>query len=333
MSTPKNHHFVPQVYLNNFSFDEIGNLYALKIKSPFRSERVNSFNKSAICYEENMYKVKTDKILKDVREDDPLYIEKNVFFYEKKFLKEITEKFENKKDINIIDSEKLIETLLSFKHRSKVNKEQLSNPELLKNLLEQQIEKQKQRYFSNKLEFGEEKLNQFFDLLEKRIKEEMKNEDVVSDLFNQILLNSSEGKIENHNWIVKKMLKSKFLVYCTKKDKPFITSDNPGFMMHDNGKIENMLLTDAKAFAFPISPTRLFVISPEIQDDFQPLIKKVRYFDSSENFVELTNKATVINCFERVYSNDKNLLSELKQKYHIPFVDNLGNIKTRHNNA
>ncbi|MBK9017542.1 MAG: DUF4238 domain-containing protein [Saprospiraceae bacterium] len=190
-------------------------------------------------------------------------------------------------------------------------------------MVDKQFAKLEQRYFSYKIKHGEEKFNEFLSFLKNKAKEEVNNEDVVSDLFNQILKDSTEGRIEDHNWIVKQMLKSRFIVFCTEITKPFITSDNPGYMMHDNGRVENMLLTNAKAFAFPISPTRLFVISPEFQENFEPLIKKINYYSASDEFIKLTNKATLINSIERIFSNDKDLLNNLKEDYHTPLIKEL----------
>ncbi|MBK9017543.1 MAG: hypothetical protein IPM82_27795 [Saprospiraceae bacterium] len=58
--------------------------------------------------------------MKETREIDPNYIENNLFDYEGKLLKMITDKLQNKENINIVDSEKLIEALLSIKQRNKV---------------------------------------------------------------------------------------------------------------------------------------------------------------------------------------------------------------------
>jgi len=86
MNNPIKQHYVPQAYLKNFSFDENGNVYTLKIKSsgktklPFETfpkER----NVSSICYEKNIYTIKTNELQNALGVESKYHIEHKSFKY------------------------------------------------------------------------------------------------------------------------------------------------------------------------------------------------------------------------------------------------------------
>ncbi|MBK8298038.1 MAG: hypothetical protein IPK91_12320 [Saprospiraceae bacterium] len=78
----------------------------------------------------------------------------------------------------------------------------------------------------------------FFELAEEAVSHQLKNENVVSDIYNQTIIEIETGTNSINNYVVDELLKCHITILCTSKLMPFITSDNPGFVLHPNGKIE-----------------------------------------------------------------------------------------------
>lgn len=311
---PKKHHFVPESYLQNFSFDSAGNLYVLPIKSPYKNIKVKKLNKSQICYEKYLYKIKTSEFLDKLNIDDPFTLEKNLFDYEENFLNKISSKFSNKEDINKSDAKNLIRMLLNFKHRNKVLLKPFST--FFKIGVKERLEIVKNKISAHKEEYGDELVDNLLLKLDKEVLKNIDNEDFISDHFNKTLKDLTQGHNETHNWLVNQMLKSKFYIFCTTPNFPFITNDNPGFTMHDGDIVRNTLVNGAKAFAFPVTPLHLFVISPNDTEGFKSIIKPINYRFTNQKFVELTNNATIINSSKIIISNRKEILEDIRKKHH-----------------
>lgn len=180
--------------------------------------------------------------------------------------------------------------------------------------IEKEIEKIKVSTIKYKVH-DPEKYKFLMTMIEDELGKRSNDEPYMSDIFNDQLLKVEEKKNSNHEWLIKEMSKSRFKVYCTTESKPFLTSDNPGYSVHEGDKIGNLFLGSAKSFAFPISKTRLFVITPDDRDGNELIIKKIKYIEMPEEFIRLSNKATIINAEERIFSNSKKYLDDLIDVY------------------
>ena len=308
MSNPEKQHFVPKVYLRNFIDEKIKGIYGFKIKSPYTKESVKKYHPSQICYEHNIYTLKTNKILSEVYKDDPYYVEKNGFEYEETFIEKITSKLKAQDSINNNHARKLIFTLLNIKQRNVLFRDTVLKVKQVKKLLDMEIEALKQHRKVLESKLSQEDVDKFFEVIAKEAKERTEDDQFMSDLFISLLFTSSKGKLTSQNKLVDLLLKSKFHVFCSTPGNEFITSDNPGYFFHSDGKIENTKIPGAHAFCFPITPYRLFVITPSSQEEFTPIIKKIYYHSCDQDFVKTTNKATIINSIEWIYSNSMDTL-------------------------
>ncbi len=321
-------HYVPEVYLKSFSFDEVGNLYCLRIKPYFDKLKIKIRNKSSVCYNPNNYKFNETEGREEKIKADSNYIENNLFKYENEFINSISEKINSKKNITLTEAENLIRVLLSIKNRNLYFKKLFQGSKLMEIQFEKEIQKIRNFTIKYKVE-NPKKYEAFISLIENKLRKQIEDESETSDLFNDQIVRVEERKDKNQEWLIKEMCKSKFLVFCTDESNPFLTSDNPGFTVHEGDAVGNLFLGSAKAFAFPISKTRLFVIMPDDRDGNELITKRIKYIETPEDFLKLSNKATIINSEERIFSNSKDLLEELMGKFDFEKMEYKKN--TRHN--
>lgn len=313
MSNPKKQHFVPKVYLKRFAFNRTGEIYALKIKSKYPNIKVKKVNISQICYSPDLYTIKTTDVFKGEEFVDNYILEKELFDYEETFLNEVLNKLELRQNINSVDSERLIVTLINFKHRNRLVFDILKNKGVLKFFLGRELERIKRKNEKFEKKYGKENVESLMKLIEIASLKRMENEGYISDIINHSLEQLTKGKLNNHNWLIKQMARSKIFVYCTSPDYPFITSDNPGFSVDQNEAVHNMNYYNAIAMGFPISPTRLLVIRPDELDPYTPIIKEVKYINANKEFVHLSNQATINTSIESIYSGNKDILLSINQ--------------------
>lgn len=314
MEKGQKQHYVPEVYLNNFSFDEVGNLYSVRIKPYFNNLRIKISNKSSVCYKPNNYKFNQTENREEKVKTDPNYIENNLFKYENEFINSISEKINNNKNLNLLEAESLVRVLLSIKNRNHHFKKLFQGSKLIGIQLEKEIQKVRSSTIKYKIQ-NPEKYEAIISLIENELRKKINDNSQMSDLFNDQLLRVEERKNSSQEWLIKEMCKSRFLVFSTDDSKPFLTSDNPGFTVHEGDIIGNLFLGSAKAFAFPISKTKLLVITPDDIDGNELLIKRIKYIETPEKFLRLSNKATIINTEERIFSNSKEYLEELMSEF------------------
>lgn len=306
-------HYVPEVYLNNFSFDQNGNLYSIRINSTSHKLKVKKVNKSQVCYKPDNYKFhKTD--IKDENEiADPNYIENNLFNYENEFIRTITNKINSKQNVNLLDAENLIRVILSIKFRNQAMKELFQVPEM-KEHIERAIEELKNHTIMDKFE-NPKKHDALIKIIGEELRYRSTDESSTSDIYNEQLLKTEEKQRREHEWLIKDLSKCRFNVFCTEESKPFLTSDNPGYTVHPGGLIGNLHFGSAMALAFPISKTRMFFITYNNRDGNELIIKKINYKNTSDESLKEFNSATIINATEKIFSNSSEYLDELIRNF------------------
>lgn len=306
MNTPKNHHYVPESYLQFFSFNDVGDLFTYKPKHKYQNV-IRQYNKSAICYSDNLYKL--DKL----RYKDEYLIEKEKFQYEKTFIKNIITKINHLESLNNAEYVELVKMILNIKNRNIIHYDQFlpfSNANINNVIEDFSINLKKQ---------VNEKYNSFIDdifsIAKEKVSENLQEQSLSNMILNESFLQIIEQKNNNfknfESWIVNK----KYKIFYTDDKNCFITNDNPGHTIHKNGIIGNLYFGSAKAFFFPLSPNCAIFI--DVMDAILGGDMKTattNYEKLNPEFVNMFNKGTVQNCNQMIISNSKQVLSKYIKK-------------------
>jgi len=176
------------------------------------------------------------------------------------------------------------------------------------------------RKFKDKFEKKGIDLEQITTRVTSTMEEYFTNKDFLSDLFLEGFLDESENKhLVDH--LVESLSAKKFFVFKTTSENSFITNDNPGCSMIKGDKIRNTSFNNNwEAFLIPIDPLSLLVVLENEEEKDISVFKDIHYRKANLDFVELTNKASVANCNEAIFSDNKELLNRLNENYHEYFI-------------
>lgn len=313
---PKKHHYVPESYLKKFCFDDSGFLFSLKVKSQYSPEPIKRINKSAICYQPNLYKISSQKALERLGIPDAYHLEKSLFDYENSTLEEIINDLDQRKNLTFSRSQELVRILLNLKQRNISMKKQMFQDQVFDPLIDKQI-RRIEIYFKTKAiseGFPIEKVDEFILYLRKQIEMYKEDKNFRADLFSESLYRWSKRDYKQSQKIEADLVHSKFSVLFTEKEN-FIVSDNPGYNIHENDQFHNSNINGSIGFVFTLSPKTTIVISPNLRQSFTPIIKKINYVPVNKRLVEEMNLATAINCNERIFSKEKESLEEVKKHF------------------
>jgi hypothetical protein len=304
MSTPTNHHFVPQVYLKEFSnfqkqFYQLIKGYAnISIKSI-----------AQVCYKTNYFKLKQEDNLFVLKFKDKNYIEKNVFKKQEngypKLLKKLTFSSILIPVLTRSEARLLLEIILTIKRR---------NPSSRKQLIEDYKQYITSEEFKKAVAPGIE-IGKKLDSIdpevyfEKFIKNIKTNEDKQGDIYLERFVDEEDNIIPD---LANFLLKYKIFIYHAPAGTEFITSDNPGFTMFPNG---NLLSSGGFAhpftYLFPLTPKCCFYISHQfLESNKLAFTKEVEIKKADQNFVNSVNEGTYKIANERVFSLSKSTIEK-----------------------
>lgn len=311
MNEPKKQHYVPQVYLKRFSFDNVGNLYTLKHKSSFPS-KVKKYNKSAICFEENRFRFNNDEIIKNLNITDLNVIEKTVFKYEESELESLFDKIDHRKKITSSEYNKLLQILLDIKSRNPFFSNQYLSQPTESKYIDDQTKQLKDEAIAFCKAYGIDE--EIVYRAAKRAKEVFDDENYRFNSYLNSLLNHNQIREE----VISMISNWNPVVFYTDYENPFITSDNPGFTFNKNDKLYNTHFSIIDAFVFPISPKSLLCLRKVIRRKDLNIFKEIKYQKVQLINVLNFNKATALSANELIISNLKDplLITKKSLSYH-----------------
>lgn len=314
-------HYVPETYINQFSYNDVGDVFTCKIKSPYPNAKVKSMNKSQICYKKHIYTLKKQETLEQLGTTDNFAIERELFDYENSFLEAIIKEFEGGNNINLNKSEKLIRMLISIKQRNVRLAEGLKNIKLANKLLENRIQDAEIAIRSCFKDLPEILIQKIISDVNKLGKEKLSDDDFRSDLANTTLKRYLDGAFPPVEQQVRELLNKKIVIFRTTEKLPFISSDNPGFALVKNDEIENIYNHHKEAFIFPLSKTVLIVFQRKNRESYLPIIKTIQYRKADEKMVNLANTAAVVNCNKLIFGSMEATIKALRDRFHSYYID------------
>lgn len=267
---PKKHHYVPQCYLKNFTFDN--RLYVLDVRKVQKGykELPTLRHTASICYFPNYYTIEENMGDSEFRLNayDALYIERDVLSKLENKYGKIFEKLSGNIPLVLQDAIDLTDFIIQLK---------LRNPYWMKETLE----KKKNSLIDSamdSLDFEKFTDNPRFQHIPKELKkaiaETVRDKNKLNPTFSKQMqlfsLIQRNDDIENRNEKFRlAIINCKWMVYESPKNGPyFITSDNPGYSLKGNdGKTYNTNYSDPFMFFFPLSPKLCLVISGAEKDN------------------------------------------------------------------
>lgn len=267
---PKKHHYVPQCYLKNFTFDS--KLYVLDVRKVQKGykELPSLLHTASICYFPNYYTIEENMGDSEFRLNayDALYIERDVLSKLENKYGKIFEKISRNNALMLQDAIDLTDFIIQLK---------LRNPYWMKETLE------KNKNFLidsalDSLDFDKFTDNARLQYIPKElinaVIESVKDKNKLNPTFSKQMqlfsLIQRNDDIENYNEKFRlALIDCKWMVFESPQDGPyFITSDNPGYSLKGNdGKTYNTNYSDPFVFFFPLSPKLCLVISGEEKDN------------------------------------------------------------------
>lgn len=316
--TPKEHHFVPQCYINEFAFKK--ELFCLDIVLVRKglNFHVRKTTPKKVCKHDYLYQIKDEDFifLNDKEIKNPLFLELMAFKkFEDKYVK-VKDKLLKKKKLLLKEATVLANFILDLKIRNPKFLEKIQGiideftPNSINKIVTElqtdfpQIKEQFKLYIT---EFLEKKL----------IKNTLNSENFARQMGIAFLVNRSDKKSSIRNEFIDRLLKLKWFVYVILSEDEFITNDNPGFSLDSNVSFYNTLFEGDFQFHLPLDSKNCLVFNGNvldndiIKDDF---IKEIDFRIADSNFVNQVNVGQIIYSIQFLYSKSKSTLEAFLPK-------------------
>lgn len=317
MNKPRKHHFVPECYLNQFGSNSklyCSNLEILKTQKKKNNPLRNS---GQICYDINFYTI-NEPLEYNLNEFDELHVESKVLNSSENKYKKIINKLLEQKELNLNESIFLSDFIIQLKQR---------NPYYLKNSeknLKSTSEKAKANMF-NKLKDNIRFKHMPPALLRYEIEKEMYKIKSRSNIVRSAQLKGIIEKSDHESKSIERfreaILNCQFtLLNSSDSDMSFITSDNPGYSISNNGNLENTKFKDGFTYYLPLTSKYCLKFSDNCFDNFysnkseskQLISKKVENKEVefiNINSSRLVNKIIISDCLETIIQVQNSILS------------------------
>lgn len=303
MSSPKDHHFVPKVYLKEFSNSHKQLFQILKGYSNISVKSIGQ-----VCYKPYYFRLNSNDRFFLHKIEDQNYIEKNVFKKQEnsyqKLLKKIT--FPSLSSLLLNKSEVILflETLITIKKRNPTYREQIIK-ELKEYIISDHFKKQAEIGIELSKKVGEIEPEKYF---ERFIEEATTSKEKQSDFYLDTFLDEENNTTKIVTQI---LLRYKLFIYHAPIGSEFITSDNPGFTMLPNGELLSFGGFGLPfTFAFPLTPKCcLYINYLNFEQDNYSLKKSIHIIHTNKNFVDTVNEGTYKIAIEKIFSYSQNTLS------------------------
>lgn len=302
MSIPKDHHFVPKVYLKEFANSQ-KQLYQL-IKG---NTNISIKSIGQICYKPHYFKFHLSDSLILQKIKDPNYIEKNVFKKQEnlypKLVKKITFPYLSSHSLLKSETFFFLETLITIKRRNPTYREQIIEF-FKKHVTSEQFKKQAE------LGFEISRLVDKIDpeiYFENYIKEATTNKDKQSDFYLESFIDKQNKATET---AAELLFRFKIYIYHAPWGSEFITSDNPGFTVFPDGNLSSFGGFGVPfTFIFPLTPKCcLYITHQQIDGNFFNLTKDIYVAYADKNFIDTVNEGTYKLAVEKMFSYSKHTL-------------------------
>lgn len=299
MSEPKKQHYVPQIYLRNFSSEiNPGKIY-VKSKSPSKLYLANISDTAA---QRNFYTVN--------KYEDKYILERHFSSTIEPMLSSIIKIIRSKAENNLIQNGICI--------LSGEEKEKLALSIIFQFLRSTNTRDYEKKLYNENLPIAFAKAKERFSPLSDEQVEKLKLFENSEDYFKDIALSTifNEKSLTKYISI---LLRKNFLIYRIIGDELFVTSDNPVVLLNsitlEATPFKNGLENESTVVMYPISPKTIVVAYHPAKyfGTLKELDCCLRFIngEKEKGFINTANKAQKHSCNNFLYSNSKEYLSKV----------------------
>lgn len=302
-------HYVPKVYLKEFSKNKLGHFYAAGPKPDYLTT-INPRHVEQVCYVDNFYTLK-EKTKKLENIEDADFLEKKAFDYEKRLLPRIISKLKHKNIyLNKSYYDSLIDIYLNLKQRNLFYRNGFKNSDH-QSFIDKEIER-----MSPLKSWIEEMSGIDYDSLMGKIKEQiLQDKELPEELHKQSLIDTAKGQndaINRTKEVIKRM--NLFILEPVSALDYFITSDNPGFTLLGD-KVFNTNFSRFNSIGFPINSRQLVFFNGISSRSQFEIHKRINFIKIPSSEIHLINCYTAFNSNEYLFCENKKYLTEFTKKF------------------
>lgn len=305
-----NQHYIPKVYLKQFESGR-NKLYSLHNKAHKSSPHIKEVTKGQLGYLPDFYTIKNEYILERLGLSDKDFIEKDFNArVENRFEKILACLLSSSQKLSLQDAEEVLLMLLSMKQRNPVFRRVFENPQTIikafnrrfeeifehRDMFEEILKQEGIMSFEEFVKFGHNYAHQFAN-----------DPNTPQYLHTEGILNLHQNEETFTKEIVSWLLRCNWYIFEATAQRPFITSDNPGFCFDNNETVHNLNFADFTEFCFPLTPKHLLIITARFTDQIGSE-KQIYYRLAKPDLVKLINRATFEVSYKKLLSNDENSL-------------------------
>lgn len=301
-------HYVPQIYLKQFTLDLNGFFFRAKPK-PYSAGGISKRHINNVCYLEDFYVFQNTDVLEKLPGQDANFIETNAFAYENR-LDEIFSIFKSRSDtIERSVLHEFISIILSIKHRNPFYKKEFVKLYADKENLERVLSREA---LALKRQLGVTEDNPVIDSIIEGIKVSISNDQGLPDeSYKRTIVENAlttDTPIEEVKLILAEM--DLIVMEPVSETCYFITSDNPGFTLVGD-KVYNTQFGEFNAVGFPINSRQaVLFVNRRKENGVQP-VRNIEYRKLDRTQVELYNYCTIFNSQESIFCENKEYLSSV----------------------
>jgi hypothetical protein len=290
-------HFIPKCYLKEFCIGGTNNLFGIDCSLLNYGKRITrSYSLDSICQDSDYYKITDDfkKIHPQFNHLDPEFLELNFKRYEDYYPRVISKIKSGQDILTSEDATVLAYAYTDFKLRNNFYRKNTVNT-------------WKRVYQEVLIKMNNDKLDTSYidDILA----------DTEFEKHNHILQIVNKYHTGYEQNVNVEMLLSLKWVLLESNDK-FITSDNPGWTLNDQGKVCNDVLTKDFVFFMPITSSHCLCISDNENDSefWISEIKKLHKVSISDDISESLNSKLIWFVDEFLYAPTKEMADLVAKK-------------------
>ncbi|GAB3049032.1 hypothetical protein GCM10027185_61060 [Spirosoma pulveris] len=286
-------------------------LYTLYNKAHKNSPYVKEVTSAQIGYYRDFYTINNVNSLGRLGLTDKDAIEKQYNArVENRFEKLVAQLLSPLQMLSLEDAEEILMMLLSFKQRNPVFRQAFEDPKTILEAFDRQFDE----VFEHRSTFeeilkreGRMNFDEFVQYGRDYLQRVAHDPNTPKDIHTEGIVKLHQQEDTAAQEVANALLGCEWFIFETTPQRPFITSDNPGFCIDNNEQIHNLNFADAAGFIFPLTPSRILLITAHFADQVGS-VKKVNYRLAKPDLVELINRGTFMVSYKKTVSNDANTL-------------------------
>lgn len=314
----KDHHFVPQCYLNEFTQDKVVYCLDTELFRSGRSDKVRQTTPRQACKEINLYLMedRDQFFLEDKTISDPLYLETIAFKKFEDHYPRIKAAMVNEGITASADAEIFLNFIIDLKIRNPHFLKLV--PPALKSYLPGVLDEEINKLTLDSEIVPEENHKYVHQTIKKMVLDNtLHNPDFARQMGISFLINRSNEQTHLEQTVFSDLLQLKWFIYRIESEGEFITNDNPGFSIDGKFEFHNTMFKDDFQFHLPIDPKHCFVVNGNVPDALITQIPGVKFIEfriASNAFINQVNVGHLFNQTQFLYAKSKIILEDLREK-------------------